>query len=816
MKTIRVHSRSVFLQAIRLAACVAVSALGSGKMQAQLTWGIGGAGGAGTWNTTTANWWNGSGNVAWNGGTAIFAGTGGPLTSVFPGPVATALVFNAPGYSINSGWIVGSSTGLTITTNAAATIGSTLNDNFSTPTLTKNGAGMLTVTGTNFFQNVRVDAGEYRVGGSSSLFFSDVTLADAPGVMLTLARTFNFADVGSLSGGGIVQPDTQNRTVTMTLWDGGSFGGTLRDNGSGKLALTLFAPSSVAELTGTNTYTGATTLIAGTLSLAGNGSALNTASVCVGASGVLRLDNSTAAVANRLADAVGISVDGGKLELLGNASAATDEQLGVLSFSGAAKLSAAQSLATPAKLTFAGAARTGRGTVDVTGSGRTTWGGLALTSGALIAPYVTAGNEWATLGGDGGISPLAVYVTDLNTASAGDDVKIIGGGSTPLVASAVRNSLNLQNSSGGIGTVVISVGQVLTLASGGLLTSGSSANEFQGGSITSAGSELVVTARNALTVSSTISETTGGMGLTKNGADTLSLSAVNSYSGNTAIVEGTLAVSSDGNLGTGAALEINGGTLKATGGFSSAKELRQSTSLAGVIDTNGNNLSFAGGVTGSFSKTGAGTLTLTNGATGNFSLRQGTLALPNAVSGSVTLAGGNLVAAGTLGSVTLSSTSTLEIGGAGAATLASGLSVGGGAQLTIAFDVGSGMSDHWNVTGFFPSLSISPVFLFDFRDLGGVTTVADYVLFAKSSIGPAPQVSAFALTPSAIGAGWNGTFSVTPTAVSIRFTTVPAPEPSSALLLLLGGALAVGARRRRCGGVRARASCARTTRAARR
>ena len=253
MKAVRVHRKSAVLQALRLAVGLVVSALGPANVQAQLTWGIGGAGGAGTWNTTTANWWNGSSNVVWNGGTAIFAGTGAAVTSVFPGPVATALVFNAPWYSINSGWLVGSSSGLTITTNADATIGSTLSEDSSARTMTKNGAGALTVTGTNFFPNVRVDAGEYRVAGSSSLFFSDVTLADAPGVVLTLASTSNAINVRSLAGGGIVQPDTQNRTVNMTLWRGGSFGGTLRDNGSGKLALKLFARSLVMELTGTNT-----------------------------------------------------------------------------------------------------------------------------------------------------------------------------------------------------------------------------------------------------------------------------------------------------------------------------------------------------------------------------------------------------------------------------------------------------------------------------------------------------------------------------------------------------------------------------------
>src|SRR5436190_20418516 len=59
---------------------------------AQLTWGMGGNGGSGTWNTTSANWWNGATNVpCTNGGAAILSGTGGTVTSTFHGPSATSL-----------------------------------------------------------------------------------------------------------------------------------------------------------------------------------------------------------------------------------------------------------------------------------------------------------------------------------------------------------------------------------------------------------------------------------------------------------------------------------------------------------------------------------------------------------------------------------------------------------------------------------------------------------------------------------------------------------------------------------------------------
>src|SRR5690242_14919772 len=64
------------------------------------TWGVNGSGGSGNWDTTTANWLNGSGNVTWpNSGNAIFAGpSGGTVHSFVFGPVVSSMTFNTSGY----------------------------------------------------------------------------------------------------------------------------------------------------------------------------------------------------------------------------------------------------------------------------------------------------------------------------------------------------------------------------------------------------------------------------------------------------------------------------------------------------------------------------------------------------------------------------------------------------------------------------------------------------------------------------------------------------------------------------------------------
>jgi hypothetical protein len=212
-----------------------------------LTWGVNGAGGSGNWDTTTPDWFNGSQNVAWpSGGNAIFAGAaGGTVSSFSPGPVVTSMTFNTPGYIIQGGQIQSSANGRTVTTNVDATISSTLS-NLSN-SLVKNGPAALILNGTNNVGTVRVNEGELRITGFSSLFNSNVVLADAPGVAITFAQTSSSNSVGLLTGGGttggVIRPDNQPRTVTLNSTStsastaGVTFGGVLEDDGSGVLAM---------------------------------------------------------------------------------------------------------------------------------------------------------------------------------------------------------------------------------------------------------------------------------------------------------------------------------------------------------------------------------------------------------------------------------------------------------------------------------------------------------------------------------------------------------------------------------------------------
>ncbi|WP_426411259.1 autotransporter domain-containing protein [Bradyrhizobium ganzhouense] len=134
---------------------------------------------------------------------------------------------------------------------------------------------------------------------------------------------------------------------------------------------------------------------------------------------------------------------------------------------------------------------------------------------------------------------------------------------------------------------------------------------------------------------------------------------------------GALSVASDAALtalGFGQYINFNGGTLRFTGAFNSARTISLLAG-GGTIDTNGFNATLSGQIinTGSLTKTGLGTLTLTgaNTYTGGTFINGGTLALSGA---------GTLGDVG--GSTTVNSGATLDLGGTTQTQSAVGLNGG--------------------------------------------------------------------------------------------------------------------------------------------
>lgn len=754
-----------------------------------LSWGTGGTGGGGSWDTTTANWWNGTSQVAWaSEGDAIFGGAGGTVIAMTLGPEVSSMTFNSPGYLIKGGWIRGGATGLKITANADATIASTLSGNLDT--LIKDGPGTLTLSGTNFFDTLRIEDGVLRGEGTSSLFFSDVILADKAGVGLTVTSPYQSTSVGGLSGGGtiggFVQPEDQVGTTKLTIFGQGSFNGVIRDNGAGKLAISAFGTQ---VLTNANTYSGNTEVFI-KLTLSNAGSILNSASVQTRGQGVLSLDNS-AGTADRLSDSGEVLLGGGELQMVGHQTLAGEEVAGALRIERPSKIRI-NSAGAETLLTFTSFTREKNATLNILGDGVKLVGVTTGASG-ILSPAITRGDDWATLGPDGRVKIYSEYTTDINSGGALDNVKITATAAT-LTNSTVKSTLNLQN--GGASTQILNLNsRTLELAGGGILTSGTAASKIEGGRLLSTAQELIITTRNNLTIDAEIA---GSGALTKSGAGTLTLTNTNTYSGITSIAEGTLVVSRDSNLGVGTSLSFDGGFLRAAANFTSPKGFTGSA----AIDTGGYEVQFSGRVSGGITKYGTGRLTLADFDGGYASVGDGTLSLPAAEASNVSLDGGKLEASGRISHLTINKASPIDLEPFKISTLEVGsLTPSSDSKIsTFVFDLQSTLSDllFLEDTWLGPPSSFNG-FSISFRNLGEVGTGIDYKIMG---FGTRPYFSlSLAISPESLAQGWAGSFTQTETGITVRFSSVgaPVPEPSALLLLLLGLPLLWFPRKRRAG-----------------
>jgi autotransporter-associated beta strand protein len=113
----------------------------------------------------------------------------------------------------------------------------------------------------------------------------------------------------------------------------------------------------------------------------------------------------------------------------------------------------------------------------------------------------------------------------------------------------------------------------------------------------------------------------GPGGLTQGGGGTISLNHANTYAGPTTFANGTVRVSSPGNLGDGSAanrLVFDGGELEAAANLSTPRAI--TVADGGVVDTQGFDVTLGGTMTaagtGGFRKSGTGTLTVAHARAG--------------------------------------------------------------------------------------------------------------------------------------------------------------------------------------------------------
>jgi fibronectin-binding autotransporter adhesin len=353
--------------------------------------------------------------------------------------------------------------------------------------------------------------------------------------------------------------------------------------------------SSTLILSGTNTYTGLTTVNGGVLNIR-SASALGTTvgSTIVSSGAALQIQNGIVVGAEALTlNGSGISNDGA----LRNVS-------GTNSWSGGVTLGSASTVASDAgALTLSGTINNGGYMLTTTGAGSITLSGIISGSGGLTkngAGTLTLSGIDTYSGGttvNAGTLQMSVVNQVLNTGA----VTISGG------------TLDLQTFSQSVGAVTLTSGSISS--STGILTG------------TSFGLQ-----------SGTVNAILAGAGtVTKSTSGTVTLSGMNTYTSATTISAGTLQINTNGALGT-----ILNGTTVSSG--AALKLNAVNYSLAEALTLNGSGISGAGALTNSGTSTFAGAINIATNAT--ISPGGGTLDLTGGVSKNgttLTFAGGGTV-----------------------------------------------------------------------------------------------------------------------------------------------------------------------------
>jgi autotransporter-associated beta strand protein len=458
-----------------------------------LSWGPTGAGGSGTWDNATVNWFNGSTAVPWtSGGTAVFGGTAGTVT--VNGTVAVGgATFNTNGYTITSGTLAITGSALTITSASngiGATIGSTISGSNLTvlgSSVTLSSLGAISYTGSTTVANgatltfaspnlaSAIQSTAFFVNGPSTLvanaqnredIHGTITFDGVGGGTVDFTGTLNFGGV-VLSGPPLTIVATggaQDRVISST-----GIGLNINLNNPGLILNTADASSSLlvssrlwnggsvtktgpgtAILTFANIYFGPTILNGGVLSvsnLANGGVASN-------------IGRSTNAAAN-------LVFNGGTLQYTG-AGVSTDRQFtlgtggGTIDASG----SGALNFTNTAAIAFSG---TGPRALTLTGSNTAT-NTLAAVLGDSSGPssLIKAGvGRWVMTGansytGDTAINGGTLQVSADNNLGAATGVLSFNGGTLATTSTFTTGRTTTLNPGGG--TIDVAPGTVLTMA----------------------------------------------------------------------------------------------------------------------------------------------------------------------------------------------------------------------------------------------------------------------------------------------------------------------------------------------------------------
>ena len=448
--------------------------------------------------------WIGSQNITLNGGTLLTDENLGYVVSNKVVYVTENSILQTNGIGITgaiSDYFLDA--GLNITSGKTLTFQpSTVNNGIVLRGSTSPGSGSLVVSGVGTTSLSRRANLQFKTAGASNLANTDVTLTNATmniGVCDNGDANTAGATLKSLSGNGRVFCDTTPNTLTVGQNDGSStFSGVLA-NGSAILSLTKTG-AGTQVFSGTNTYTGTTTISSGTLVLSGPNTTRGTTTVN---GGTLQAGSATAFGSADYATLLFGAGSTGKVQLFGNSMTVvglnTNATIGTPILENASAVAGTDTLTVnnAAANTFAGVLQDGStrllaltkgaaGTLTLSGTNTFT-GGTIINGGTLLATAAahlpSTGNLTINAGGTFSMvnsAAVATYTANSLTLADGANLAfdLVGTDTTDLITStnaAVTAGGNVGISITGSSTPVVSAATTLISSpSGGLNPGGSS------------------------------------------------------------------------------------------------------------------------------------------------------------------------------------------------------------------------------------------------------------------------------------------------------------------------------------------------------
>lgn len=559
----------------------------------------------------------------------------------------------------------------------------------------KTGSGVLTLTGINTY------------GGGTTI--SDGTLQIGTG-----------GSTGSITGDVINNASLAvNRSGTFIF--GGAISGT---GGVSKAGI------GTMVLTGTNSYTGGTTISAGTLQIGdgGNngsitGDVINRASLVFNRSGTYTFGGAISGTGSVRKTGGGVTILTGANTYTG----VTTISSGVLQIGdGGTTGSITNNVTNSASLAFNrsdtytfGGVISGGGSVKQLGTGTT-----VLTGNSAYTGGTTISNGTLQIGNGGTTGSIAYNVNNNGTLAFNRSNAltfsglISGAGSVAQLGSGNLSMSGANTYTGGttISRGTVTIGNNSALGTGDVKMMQGATFAFGIGDYTLANNFVIsgtsifnIRAGTTQTITGAVSDgDTAGI-IQKNGDGKLILSGPTSYSGGTIINAGTLQLANSNMLSATTAATVASGTTLDLGGFDQTiGSLAGAGSVAlgaALLTTGADNSStnYSGTMSGSggLTKQGTGNLILsgTNDYTGPTTINAGTLSVNGSIASAVTAAsGGRLGGSGSVGSTTIASGGTLAPGNSiGTLTVNGDLTFAAGSSYAV--EVSPTASDRTNVTG---------------------------------------------------------------------------------------------------------------------